>query len=220
MGGGARNGYFGPMDRTTGTEAGPRSRWDERYAGDEFFFGTEPNDFLVDLAPRLPAGRTLCIADGEGRNSVFLAAKGHDVTAMDASVVGMEKAAALAAARGVELATVVADLRDFDFSLERWDAIVSIFCHMPPDLRRDVHARAVEGLAPGGAFVLEAYTPDQLAYRTGGPPVAELLMTEADLRADLAGLSFELLAERLRTVREGRGHDGPSAVVQVFGWKR
>lgn len=208
------------MDRSSGTEAGPRSRWDDRYDGEEFFFGTEPNDFLTEVAPRLPGGRTLCIADGEGRNSVFLAEAGHRVTAMDASVVGMGKAGALAAERGVELATVVADLREFDFGHGRWDAIVSIFCHMPPDLRRDVHARAVQGLAPGGAFVLEAYTPDQLAYRTGGPPVAELLMTEADLRADLAGLSFEVLTGRLRTVREGRGHDGPSAVVQVLGWKR
>lgn len=208
------------MDRSIGTEAGPRSRWDDRYGGDEFFFGTEPNDFLKQVAPRLPVGRTLCIADGEGRNSVFLAGAGHEVTAMDASVVGMEKAGALAAERGVELATVVADLREFDFGYGRWDAIVSIFCHMPPDLRRDVHARVVQGLAPGGSFVLEAYTPDQLAYRTGGPPVAELLMTETDLRADLAGLSFEVLTERLRTVREGRGHDGASAVVQVLGWKR
>ena len=208
------------MDRTTGSQARARSRWDDRYAGEEFFFGTEPNVFLVEVAPRLPAGRTLCIADGEGRNSVFLAGLGHEVTAMDASEVGMQKARALAAERGVELATVVADLREFDFGQGRWDAIVSIFCHMPPDLRRDVHARAVAGLAPGGAFVLEAYTPDQLAYRTGGPPVRELLMTEADLRADLAGLSFEALAERVRTVREGRGHDGPSAVVQAFGWKR
>lgn len=208
------------MDRSSSTDTRPRSRWDDRYAGEEFFFGTEANDFLKEVAPRLPVGRTLCIADGEGRNSVFLAEAGHDVTAMDASAVGMRKAAVLAAERGVELATVVADLREFDFARERWDAIVSIYCHMPPDLRRDVHARAVEALAPGGALVLEAYTPQQLAYRTGGPPVRELLMTEADLRADLAGLSFEVLTERLRTVREGRGHDGASAVVQVLGWKR
>lgn len=213
-------GYLGPMDRSSGTEARPSSRWDDRYAGDEFFFGTEPNDFLTGVASRLPGGRTLCIADGEGRNSVFLAAMDHEVTAMDASEVGMRKARSLAAKRGVELSTVVADLREFDFGQGRWDTIVSIFCHMPPDLRRDVHARAVEGLAPGGAFVLEAYTPDQLEYRTGGPPVRELLMTEADLRADLAGLSFDILAERLRTVHEGRGHDGPSAVIQALGWKR
>lgn len=197
----------------------PPNRWDTRYAGSEFFFGTRPNGFLAAVAPELPAGETLCIADGEGRNSVYLAAQGHRVTAMDASSVGMRKAEALARERGVALRTHVADLSEFELGAERWDAIVSIFCHLPPALRRDVHRRAVRALRPGGAFVLEAYTPAQLNLRTGGPPVRELLMTARELQVDLDGLRFDVLRELERDVVEGRGHTGRAAVVQVLARK-
>ncbi len=195
------------------------SRWDERYSGDEYVFGTEPNDFLASVAPRLERGRALCIADGEGRNSVYLAELGFRVTAMDASAVGMQKATRLALERNVQLTTVVADLRDYAFGHERWDLIVSVFCHLPPALRRDVYRRAVDGLRPGGAIVVEAYTPRQLEYRTGGPSSEELLVRLDDLRADLEGLRLETARETVRPVVEGRGHRGEAAVVQVVGLK-
>ena len=198
----------------------PLNRWDERYAHDHYHFGTEPNGFLADVSGRLTPGRALCIADGEGRNSVSLAEQGHTVSAMDASVVGMRKANRLAAERGVEIETEVADLTEYEFGVERWDLIVSIFCHLPPDLRRDVHRRAVVGLRPGGAILLEAYTPDQLRYGTGGPPVRDLLMTLEDLREDFAGLDIEIGREIVRDVVEGSGHRGEAAVVQVLARKR
>lgn len=196
------------------------NRWDERYAHEEYHFGTEPNGFLVEVTERLEPGRALCIADGEGRNSVYLAEQGHSVGAMDASVVGMRKADRLAAERGVSVVTEVADLTDYDFGVEQWDLIVSIFCHLPPELRRDVHRRAAAGLRPGGAVLLEAYTPDQLEYDTGGPPVRELLMTLNDLREDFASLEMEIGREIVRDVVEGRGHRGKAAVVQVLARKR
>ncbi|MFW5688406.1 MAG: class I SAM-dependent methyltransferase [Spirochaetota bacterium] len=198
----------------------PASRWDERYAADDYLFGTEPNGFLLNVEPELPRGEALCYGDGEGRNGVFLATRGHRVTSMDASAVGLEKARRLAERNGVALSVVQGDLREFDFGRERWDLIVSIFVHLPPELRREVHRRAAAALRPGGCFVIEAYTPEQLEYRTGGPPVRELLMTLDDVRSDLSGLEFEIAREQVRDVIEGQGHRGRAAVLQVLARKR
>ena len=190
--------------------------WDERYAGDGFFYGTEPNDFLQEQARSIPAaGQVLCLAEGEGRNGTYLAQLGHAVTAVDQSAVGLAKASRLAASRGVALRTEQADLDHWTIPAGAWDAIVSIWCHLPSRLRTRVHREVVAGLRPGGVFILEAYTPDQLRYGTGGPKDADLMPTLAQLQAELAGLVFEIGVERERDVREGGGHAGPSAVVQV-----
>jgi len=193
--------------------------WDERYADGDYAYGTSPNDFLVEQADRLPEGPILCLAEGEGRNAVWLAARGHAVTAMDASAVGLEKARRLAAERGVRIATCCSDLAHFEISPNVWSGIVSIFAHVPPDLRRAVHRRVVEGLRPGGVLILEAYTPEQLRFGTGGPPVAELTMSLATLEDELAGLVFEVAHEREREVFEGRYHQGRGHVVQIVGRK-
>jgi SAM-dependent methyltransferase len=193
--------------------------WDERYRGPDYAYGTEPNDFLVATADQLPAGRVLCLGEGEGRNAVWLAGRGLEVTAVDASGVGLEKARRLAAERGVAVDTVHADLATFTLEPGAWDAVVSIFCHLPPALRADVHRRAVAGLRPGGVLLLEAYTPRQLDLGTGGPPVAELMMDADTLRAELAGLDFLHLEELERDIREGAFHAGVGAVVQVLGRK-
>ena len=189
--------------------------WDERYATDEYLYGTEANAFLTSVIDRIPPGRVLCLAEGEGRNAVWLAEQGRSVTAVDASPVGLAKARQLAAARGVHIDAVVADLADYPIPADHWDAIVSIFCHIRPDLRLDLHRRSVRGLRPGGVFVLEAYTPAQLRYRTGGPPHEAMLMTLAGLRQELAGLDFVHAVECEREVVEGRLHHGLGAVVQV-----
>ena len=189
--------------------------WDERYATDEYLYGTEANTFLTSVIDRIPPGRVLCLAEGEGRNAVWLAEQGRSVTAVDASPVGLAKARQLAAARGVHIDAVVADLADYPIPADHWDAIVSIFCHIRPDLRLDLHRRSVRGLRPGGVFVLEAYTPAQLRYRTGGPPHEAMLMTLAGLRQELAGLDFVHAVECEREVVEGRLHHGLGAVVQV-----
>lgn len=161
----------------------------------------------------------LCLAEGEGRNAVWLAQQGLNVTGVDGSAVGLGKAQELATQRGVKITTEVADLADYDLGTERWDAIVSIWCHLPPTLRADVHQRVVRALRPGGIFIVESYTPRQLEYKTGGPPVAEMMMSADILRRELSGVEFLHLVECDREVREGRGHHGPSAVVQCIARK-
>lgn len=193
--------------------------WDQRYGEDGWAYGTDPNDFLVEAAPHVPKGPVLCLAEGEGRNAVFLATCGYDVTAMDQSKIGLDKAQSLARFAKVSFRTEVADLADYDLGVEKWAGVVSIWAHVPPPLRRDLHRRVVASLRPGGAFVLEAYTPAQLQHRTGGPPVAELMMTLSALRDELAGLDLVVARELERDVQEGKYHQGRSAVVQVVGIK-
>jgi SAM-dependent methyltransferase len=191
--------------------------WDERYAADEYVYGTEPNDYLkaqADLFAR--GGRILCLAEGEGRNAIYLAEQGLDVLAVDSSAVGLAKAERLARARGVTVEIQQADLADMDLGQQQWDGIVSIFCHLPPDVRQALHQKVFDALKPGGLFVLEAYRPEQLLFKTGGPPRAEWMMTADQLQQELAPLHFEQLQEMDRPVNEGQGHTGLGAVVQAL----
>lgn len=191
--------------------------WDERYSTDEYVYGTAPNDFLRDHLHELPSGgRVLCLADGEGRNGVFLDQQGMRVTSIDRSAVGLDKARALAEQQGVPIETVVGDLAVVDLGVEQWDAIVSIFCHLPAAVRANLHQRVVRALRPGGVFLLEAYTPEQLVHKTGGPPTVDLLMTADALSAELQGLDVLLTREITRDIHEGRLHRGRSAVVQFI----
>ena len=194
--------------------------WNERYATEEYVYGTAPNAFLTSVAGQVPVGsRLLCLAEGEGRNAVYLAGLGHDVVAVDQSAVGLDKAQRLAKEKGVEIEVVVADLAEYQIEPASWDAIISIFCHIPPELRKRIHASVVAGLAPGGLFILEGYTQGQLELKTGGPPVAELMMALDDLKLELDGLNFKHAVELHRNVVEGRLHNGLGAVVQIIGIK-
>jgi len=190
--------------------------WEQRYSEAAYAYGTEPNDFLAEVAARIPGGPVLCLAEGEGRNAVWLAGRGHEVTAVDASPAGLAKAEALAHARGVNIATIAADLASFPIAPGAWSGVVAIFAHLPPPLRRAVHRAAALGLAPGGVFILEAFTPRQLARGTGGPQKPELLYTLEMLGDDLAGLDLEIGREVERAVVEGNYHTGHAAVVQVL----
>lgn len=197
--------------------------WDRRYSDRNYLYGEAPNGFLTETAGLIPAGGpVLCLAEGEGRNACHLAALGHRVLAVDQSAVGLTKARALAARLGVaeRVETVVADLATFLIEPGRWAGVVAIFAHLPPALRAEVHGAAVRGLRTGGVFLLEAYTPGQLRWRTGGPIAQpELLMTARALRGELAPLVFERILETERDVIEGTGHRGRAAVVQVVGRK-
>ncbi|MBN4047440.1 class I SAM-dependent methyltransferase [Acidimicrobiaceae bacterium AH-315-P05] len=194
----------------------PKAMWEERYDADHYLYGTEPNDFLAASIGDLAAGDVLCLADGEGRNGVYLAGLGHRVTSVDLTNAGMAKAAALASDRGVDLTTVVADLADYDLGENCWDLIVSIFAHTPPPIRSRVHRTIATALRPTGRFVLESYTPDQIGRGTGGPPVPELTMTLEGLRRELTAMTIESGREFVRSVTEGPGHTGDGAVVQVI----
>ena len=190
--------------------------WNNRYAVPQYIYGEAPNAFVAEMASQIPAGPVLCLAEGEGRNAVHLATLGHRVTAVDQSEVGLAKARRLAGARGVEIETVLADLENYAITAGAWAGIVATFVHLPPALRRWVHCNAVAGLQSGGVFVLEAYTPAQLAFGTGGPKSPELLMTLAALREELSGLQFLVARELERDVIEGAGHTGRAVVVQVL----
>jgi 2-polyprenyl-3-methyl-5-hydroxy-6-metoxy-1,4-benzoquinol methylase len=190
--------------------------WDQRYRHKTYAYGTQPNDFLVSMLDKLPAGKVLCLAEGEGRNAVWLAQQGREITAVDGSAVGLGKARRLAEARGVAITTVHADLADFEIEADYWDVIVSIFCHLPPELRRDVHRSCVESLRPGGVLLLEAYTPAQLEFKTGGPPAVDMMMDADTLRNELAGLELLHLQECVREVHEGEFHNGVGAIVQAL----
>jgi len=195
--------------------------WDERYSAERYYYGTEPNEFLQERFSAIPQdGEVLCLGEGEGRNAVFLAVQGYRVVALDQSAVGLEKAQRLAAAKGAAIETVAADLDGYFIDPGRWAGIVSIWCHLPRPLCAAVCRQAAAGLKPGGVFLLESYTPAQIAYGTGGPKSAELLPSLAELRQDLEGLDFLHAIERERIVKEGDAHTGLSAVVQIIARRR
>jgi hypothetical protein len=208
----------------TGTDPprsfGPAS-WDERYAGDDYLFGTEPNQFLVACRDLLgPADLTgthvLSVADGEGRNSVWLAGQGCDVDAFDPSPVAVAKARRLAVARGVSVNFAVADADAWPWPTATYDVVAAIFIQFAdPVLRRRIYDRIARALERGGLLLLEGYTIDQLQYGTGGPRSPDHLYTEDQLRAELGAFEIERLHAYHASVEEGPGHSGMSALVDV-----
>jgi SAM-dependent methyltransferase len=196
-------------------------RWDRRFSTDDYLFGTAPNAFLASQAHRLrPGMRALAVADGEGRNGVWLAGRGLDVTSMDGSAVAQDKARRLAAAEGVALRTVLADIRAWTWEPEAFDLVAAIFIQFaPPDLRTEVFRGIVRTLRPGGLLLLQGYRPEQLAYGTGGPPHAAHMYDEPMLRAAFADLEMLHLASHDDVVAEGRGHDGMSALIDLAARK-
>jgi SAM-dependent methyltransferase len=194
--------------------------WDERYSETGFAFGTEPNDFLVASVGLLqPESQILCLAEGEGRNAVHLASLGHRVTAVDSSSVGLEKALLLAKQRGVSIAIVEADLEDYHIPPGAFQAIISIFCHLPPAIRMRLHQKVCEGLTPGGIFILEGYAKKQIDNNTGGPRKIDLLMDLEELKRELQPLILGHALETERNIQEGAYHNGIGAVVQIIATK-
>lgn len=195
--------------------------WNERYSGETLVYGEAPNEFLAQMADRLPAtGHALDIGAGEGRNALFLASRGLDVLAVDQSEVGMQKAQRLAHARGLKLRTQAVDLRDFDAAPGSFDVVSSIFVHLPAALRAAVHARVSAWLKPGGVFLLEAYAPDQIERDTGGPKDPLMLASLEVIVSELAGMEIKHQAALVRTVSEGQFHTGEASVVQVLARKK
>lgn len=191
--------------------------WDSRYGEPGYAYGTEPNAFLASQKPLLkPGARALAVADGEGRNGVWLAEQGLDVLSVDASAVGLEKVRKLAAERGVVIRTEQADLTRWSWPQGTFDAVVAIFVHFPPDVRAHMHHAMLAALKPGGVLIFEAFTPDQLHYKSGGPPVREMLYTASMLREDIAAAGDILLLEETTTeLDEGKYHRGTGAVVRL-----
>jgi SAM-dependent methyltransferase len=195
------------------------SLWDERYCREQYAYGQEPNSFLVSQLTYLPKGKVLSLGEGQGRNAVHLAKQGYAITAVDISTVALQQASRFALAQHTSIQTISADLSTFTIPANQWDVILSIFCHLPADARQALYQQVLNGLHPGGVFLLEAYSPKQLAYATGGPQSAALLAGPDSLLADLCGLEIILAREMERDVNEGLHHHGLASVVQILAVK-
>lgn len=195
--------------------------WNQRFNREDYLFGKEPNAFLVSQAQRFTAGmRVLSVADGEGRNGVWLAGQGLDVLAVEAAPLAVEKARRLAAECDVTLAHECADLLTWDWGMERFDVIVAIFIQfLSPEQRPQIFEKMQAALKPGGVLLLEGYRVEQLAYGTGGPRDVGHLYSEELLRNAFAGLEILHLASYDAPIEEGSGHSGMSALIDLVARK-
>lgn len=195
--------------------------WDERYAQDGYLFGTEPNAFLVTQRHLLSPGMScLAVADGEGRNGVWLAQQGLHVLSVEASAVALDKAKILAQQRGVTIDFEQADLAQWQWGENRFDVVAAIFIQFaPPALREQMFAGIKRCLKPSGLLLLQGYTPRQLEYKTGGPPHAENMYTEALLCNAFGDMNILHLREHDDHINEGTGHSGMSALIDMVARK-
>ena len=197
-------------------ENSPQARqWNARYASEDYVFGRAPNAFLVREVNRLPrAARILCVADGEGRNGVWLAQLGFDVHAIDISEVGLAKAQLLAAEAKVSIQFELADVLAWAWPTAAYDAVVATFIQFagPPDRSR-LFSMMRLALKPGGLLLLHGYRPEQVALGTGGPPQIENMYVEPLLRAEFRDMKIEYLHAYDAVLEEGAGHRGPSALI-------
>ncbi|MEO7108661.1 MAG: class I SAM-dependent methyltransferase [Rhodoferax sp.] len=193
----------------------PAQTWNSRFSKDGYVFGTEPNEWLRRHANTLKGGsRILCVADGEGRNSVWLAKQGHHVEAFDISEVGVAKARRLALDAKAQVDFKVANCDDFTWPQGLYDGIVAIFVQFAdPAMRTRLFRNMVRSLNPGGALLLLGYTPKQLEFGTGGPSILSHLYTPEILRAAFVDLEIQVLEEYETELNEGAGHKGRSAVI-------
>jgi len=192
--------------------------WNQRFASESYIFGTGPAAFVVDNAHHIPArSRVLAPADGEGRNSVFLAEMGHRVVATDIAKEAIAKALRLAEARGVSVEFRHLDLQGWQWPEAEFDAVVAVFIQFaPPAFRDEIFAGIKRAVRPGGIALLHGYTPKQLEYRTGGPSVVEQLYTEELLRAAFADWELLRIEAYERDLDEGEGHRGRSAIIDLI----
>ena len=202
--------------------ANAKETWNARFARDDYIFGRQPNAFVEAHAHRVaPGKRVLCVADGEGRNSVWLAERGMVVTAFDFAGNALVKARALAAERGVVVQLAEADILDYDWTAARYDAVFAVFIQfLSPEERPAVFAGMKDAVVTGGLFFLEGYRPEQIALGTGGPGKASHMYTREWLLQEFAGWDIEHLASYEAELDEGAAHKGPSAVIDLVARKR
>jgi SAM-dependent methyltransferase len=197
------------------------ARWQERFATPDYAFGKEPNDFLKSCQGLLPRhGRALAVADGEGRNGVWLAEHGLDVVSLDFSPAAQSKARALAAERAVKVIFIQADVHAFDYPRAAFDLVVEIFTQFSPPAERAIKWRGMRRtLKSGGLLIIQGYTPKQLQYGTGGPKQVEKLYTRAMLEQEFSDFHDVRIIEEERQMREGASHVGMSAVIGLTAAK-
>jgi SAM-dependent methyltransferase len=200
----------------------PAGTWNRRFEADDYVFGTDPNEWLRQHGDVWRSGqRVLCVADGEGRNSVWLAGKGLVIDAFDIADAGVAKARRLAVEHGASVNFAVADCDSLAWPERVYDGVAAIFVQFAdPAMRARLFANMQRCLKPGGVLVLQGYTPKQLEYRTGGPPIASHMYTQDLLREAFAGMDILELREYEAEVAEGSGHRGWSALIGMVARRR
>lgn len=193
------------------------SFWNERYAVDEYVYGTEPNEFYKEELEKLTPGKILFPAEGEGRNAVFAATQGWQVTAFDSSTEGKKKAEKLAKMNGVTIQYVISDYDNMQFEPESFDCLVLIYAHMHPLKRNEYHKKLISFLKPGGKLILEGFSKKQINNHTGGPRDISMLFSPEELKKDFDNLARLSVEETAIILKEGQFHDGKADVIRVTG---
>ena len=199
-----------------------RNMWDTRFQVESFVFGEEPNKFLHDVAPIYlkTSQKVLCVADGEGRNSVWLAKQGLQVDAFDFSEVAISKAKSLAIRNNVSVNFTVSDCESWNWNDSQYDAVAAIFIQFASPTEREIlFKNMVKALKPGGIIIIQGYTPKQLEYKTGGPNDINYLYTESLMQDLLGGLGIVEMKSYEAVMSEGPGHNGMSALIGVVAKK-
>ena len=192
------------------------NKWDERYGVDEYVYSKEPNLFLKENFKKIPKGNVLCVADGEGRNGVWLAKNGYNVTSIDFSPKAIEKTNKLAQEYNVSINTKCGDLLNYNFGENKYDGIVSIFAHFKVEEINKLHSQYLRALKPNGIFFMEVFAKEQLLLKTGGPKDIALLYDTKDIKNSFPNAEIELLKKDIVYLHEGDMHDGKAIVVRAI----
>ncbi len=196
-----------------------KEHWDERYSAEAYIYGTNPNAWFAAKLDELTPGKLLLPAEGEGRNAVYAALKGWEVTAFDQSAEGRKKALKLATEKEVNIEYNIQDLTEFDGKKDHFDAIALIFVHMPAEIRTTVHQNLLKSLKPGGHIILEAFTTSQLKNNTGGPRSEHLLYECDQIKQDFHSLELIERSELTVHLDEGPLHQGEANVIRLYARK-
>ena len=189
--------------------------WNERFAETEFVYGTDPNEFFAEQLEHLKPGKLILPADGEGRNAVYAAQNGWDVTAVDYSESGKDKALKLAQDQNVEIQYDLSDLAEYDFGKEIYDAAAFTYVHLPRSIIKEVYANVIKSLKSGAKVIVEVYSVNQLGRDSGGPKDERVLYTEEKLRELLSGTNIKWMKEMEIDLSEGKYHVGKAMVIRA-----
>lgn len=193
--------------------------WETRYSEENYAYGENPNDFLKENYAKIPKGKVLFPADGEGRNSVFLAKLGYDVSSFDISEEGKIKAENLAKINNTKISYQVGDLETLNFPENNFDALVLIFAHVPSEIRKEFHQNLLKLLKPNSIIIFEAFSKEQLQFNSGGPKQLDMLFSEEDVKNEFPNIKFEILTTEIININEGLYHQGTASVVRFIGIK-
>jgi SAM-dependent methyltransferase len=196
-----------------------KSFWNDRYAETEYVYGEDPNIFFAEQLKLLKPGIIILSCEGEGRNAVFAANNGWKVFAFDSSEEGKAKAMKLAEKKGALLDYLIGDAAEINSTDNSADVVALIYAHLPLEVRKQLHQKAVQWLKPGGRLILEAFNPAQLGNTSGGPKDLTLLYTENILKQDFEGLQIEFIQTLQTTLNEGKYHEGKADIIQFIGIK-